>query len=145
MEDSWVSRDLPILDAIVQYFDGADEPLQAGIPTEGTFAEITGRDLGEVRASVRALRRSYLVVQDGGLGASMIVGVTDAARRAVGQWPSAEAMADRVAAALREAADREQDPQKKSKLRTAAEIAGGFARDFVIDALASIATKPIGM
>lgn len=88
MEDTWQPRDLPILDAIVRHFEESDDPYLPGIPTEETFAEVTGRDVREVRKAVQNLRQSYLVVQDGGLGDSMILDVTDEARRAVGLWPT---------------------------------------------------------
>jgi hypothetical protein len=144
VEDTWEPRDRPILDAIVRYFDETDEPFQAGIPTEETFAEITGRDVGEVRRSVRALRRSYLEAQDGGMGGeTMIVGVTDAAREKVGQWPTAEGIVDRLAQGLLDAADREPDEQKRSRLRAVAEGLRGFARDVAVEVVSNAAFLPL--
>ena len=144
MESTWESRDLPVLDAIVWYFDESDEPFLAGIPTEEAFAEITGLDVGEVRRSVRALRRSYLVVRDGGLGAeTMILGVTDAAREKVGQWPSAEGIVDRLVQGLLDAADAEPDEKKRSRLRVVAEGLRGFARDVAVGVISNAATAPL--
>jgi hypothetical protein len=61
----------------------------------------------------------------------------------VGQWPSAEAVADRIVAALVEAADREPDEGKRSRLRAAAETLGSFGRDLLVSVAANVATKPI--
>jgi hypothetical protein len=142
MEDTWFSRDLPVLDAIVRYFDETDEPLQAGIPTEQTFAEITRRDVGEVHRAVRQLQQSYVVVQDGGLGESMIMGVTDEARRAVGLWPTPESVVEQIARGLLEAADREPDEQKRSRLRALGEGLLGFGKDVAANAVANAAMLP---
>jgi len=46
---------------------------------------------------------------------------TGHARRTVGTWPTPDLWADRLIAALTEAAENETDPDKKSKLRKAAE------------------------
>jgi hypothetical protein len=54
-----------------------------------------------------------------------IAGVTDEARRAVGQWPSAEVWVDRLVEALREAAEREPDPERRGRLRAMAEGSAG--------------------
>ena len=70
-------------------------------------------------------------------------GITDEARRAVGQWPTPEAVADRIVAALLEAAEREPDRQKQTKLRAAAETLGSFGRDLLVNVAANVATKPI--
>jgi hypothetical protein len=147
MESTWEPRDLPILDAIVRYFDEHDDP---HIPNERTFAEITGRDVQEVHQAVRALAPSYLVIQRGGMSgdpgdASMIMGVTDAAREKVGQWPTPEGIVDRLVQGLLDAADQEPDEQKKSRLRSVAEGLGGFARDVAVGVISSVATKPLGM
>ena len=74
----------------------------------------------------------------------MIMGVTDAARQAVGQWPSPESVVDRIVGELVAAAEREPDEAKRTKLRAAADAVGGFARDVVVSVIANVATRPIG-
>ena len=124
MESTWEQRDLPVLDAIVRYFDEEDS---AVIPDVATFAEITRMDPGQVGRAVRAL-----------------MGVTDEARQAVGQWPSPEVWVDRLVQALREAAEREPDPEKKGRLRAMAEGLGGFARDVAVGVLSGGITQTMG-
>jgi hypothetical protein len=143
VESTWESRDLPILDAIVRHFEESDDPYPPGIPTEETFAEVTGRDVREVRKAVQNLRQSYLVVQDGGLGDSMIMGVTDEARRAVGLWPTPEGIVDRLVQGLLDAADQEPDEHKRSRLRAVAEGLGGFARDVAVGVISNAAVVPL--
>jgi hypothetical protein len=105
MESTWEQRDLPVLDAIVRYFDEDDS---AVIPDVATFAEITGIDPGQVGRAVRALSPRFIKTAPGlgGLTEVGIMGVTDEARQAVGQWPSPEVWVDRLVRALREAAER---------------------------------------
>jgi hypothetical protein len=143
MEPTWATRELPLLDAIVRHFDG-DDPFAQGIPEVKTFADITGLNAREVLRAVRALSPSYVTTQDIQSDRPMIMGVTDAARQAVGQWPSPESVTDRIVRELVAAAEREPDEAKRTKLRAAAETVGGFARDVVVSVIANVATKPIG-
>jgi hypothetical protein len=142
MESTWETRDLPVLDAVVRYFDEHDGP---EIPDVGTFAKLTGMEPDQVARAVRALSPRFLRIQMtmGGIMHAAIMGVTDDARLAVGQWPTPESVADRIVAALLEAADREPDERKRTKLRAAAETLGSFGRDLLINVAANVATKPI--
>jgi hypothetical protein len=137
MESTWEPRDLPVLDAVVRYFEERD-PLDPRIPNVRTFAEITGLDVGQVHRAVRELEPTYLSIDDwqmDDLGALEIMGVTDEGRRAVGQWPSPELWADRIIQELQEAAEREPDPTMKSRLRATAEGLAGFGRDVLVGVL----------
>jgi hypothetical protein len=142
MESTWEPRDLPVLDAIVRYFDEEDS---AVIPDVGTFAEITGMDPGQVGRAVRALSPRFVKTLGGlqGLTEVPIMGVTDEARQVVGQWPSPEVWVERLVQALREAAEREPDPEKKGRLRAMAEGLGGFARDVAVGVLSGGITHSI--
>jgi hypothetical protein len=142
MESTWEQRDLPVLEAIVRYFDEEDS---AVIPDVATFAEITGMDPGQVGRAVRALSPRFIKTAPG-LGSLTevgIMGVTDEARQAVGQWPTPESVVERIVAALVEAADREPDQGKRTKLRAAADALGGFGRELLVNVVANVATKPI--
>jgi hypothetical protein len=143
MESTWETRDLPVLDAIVRYFDQHDGP---EIPDVETFAKRTEIDPGQVGRAVRALSPRFIKTQAtlGGLTEVGIMGVTDEARQVVGQWPSPEVWVDRLAEALREAAEREPDPERKSRLRAMAEGLGGFARDVAVGVLSGGITQSMG-
>src|SRR5215211_126603 len=127
MESTWETRDLPILEVVVRYFDE-----NAGMlyPQVHDLAALTGRDPMEVYRALKALHPTYLRLREVMSGADpnphMVMGITDEARRAVGQWPTPEAVADRIVAALQEAADREPDEKKRTKLRAAADTLGSF-------------------
>ena len=74
----------------------------------------------------------------------LFTGVTDAARRAVGQWPSPEVWVERLVQALHEAAEREPDPERRGRLRAMAEGLGGFARDVAVGVLSGGITQSMG-
>jgi hypothetical protein len=143
VESTWETRDLLVLDAIVRYFDEDDS---AVIPDVGTFAEITGMDPVQVGRAVRALSPRFIKTAPGlgGLTEVGIMGVTDAARQAVGQWPSPEVWVERLVEALHEAAEREADPERRGRLRAIAEGLGGFARDVAVGVLSGGITQSMG-
>jgi hypothetical protein len=145
MESTWETRDLPVLEEAVRYFD--ENPMQPG-PTVGDIAERIGMDPTEVLRAVRALDETYLelrIYAAGGRAAPhRVLRVYEEARRVVGQWPSPEAVADRVVRELLDAAEREPDEAKRTRLRAAADALGGFGRDLLINVIANVATKPIG-
>jgi hypothetical protein len=64
---------------------------------------------------------------------------TGHARRTVGTWPKPEDRVAEMVVALREAAERESDPEKKSALRKVAEYAGGIGRDLFIGIVTNMA------
>jgi hypothetical protein len=65
-------------------------------------------------------------------GGGWVDGVTERARRELGAWPSPDTLVDQLAAALSEAADEESEPERKSRLRQAADVVGGMARDVAV-------------
>jgi len=143
MKSTWEQRDLLVLDAIIRYFDERDS---AVIPDVQTFAEITGMDPGLVGRAVRALSPRFITTGPamGGTTRVPIMGVTDEARQVVGQWPSPEVWVDRLVQALSEAAEREPDPERRSRLRATAEGLGGFARDVAVGVLSGGITQSMG-
>ena len=71
--------------------------------------------------------------------------VTGTARQTVGQWPTAETMARRLAAAFAEAADAEQDPERKSRLRQIASFLGETGKDLAAEIMAKVILRQSGL
>jgi hypothetical protein len=144
VESSWESRDLPVLDAVVRYLD---EHVDA-MPDVAQIAAITGRGAAEVHRALRAMEGRFIEVDDrsadGHPDFYFVVRVTAEARQAVGQWPSPDVWVDRLVQALREAAEQESDPEKKTRLRAMAEGLGGFARDVAVGVLSGGITQSMG-
>jgi hypothetical protein len=140
MESTWEPRDLPVLEAVVRYFD--EHPQGVMLRCE-EVAKLAGRDPAEVYRALKILEPTYVRLALG-LGSPSVRGVTDQARRVVGQWPSAELWVEHLVQALREAAEREPDPERRGRLRALAEGLGGFARDVAVGVLSGGITQTMG-
>jgi hypothetical protein len=124
----------------VRYFD--EHPQGVMLRCE-EVANLAGRDATDVHRALKTLEPTYVRLASG-LGRPSVRGVTDQARRVVGQWPSPEVWVDRLAQALREAAERESDPERQGRLRAMAEGLGGFARDVAVGVLSGGITQSMG-
>lgn len=140
MEDTWFSRDLPVLTAIVELMD---DP--SARPKGSQVAEASGYTKDEVARALNALDGEYATVRKamsgGDPGPWIVLEVTPAARRAVGQWPTPENVADRLLAALEQAADQTVDEEQRSRLRRAADSLKGLGRDVLPEVIANVITK----
>jgi hypothetical protein len=145
MEDTWVSRDLPVLDAVVRLLDkGAWEVTVADLAVD------TGLDSKAVDRALEALQGPYVVeykrLATGGIpDLWSVTEVTAAARRVVGQWPTAESLAARLAEAFSEAAEEEKDPERKSRLRQLASFLGETGKDVAAEVMAKVIMHQTGM
>lgn len=82
--DTWETRDLPVLNAVVSQFD--EVPRTSAWSDAGDIAASTGLDLTDVAASLNAFDGEYLtLVRAGTLSSWHVTNVTPTARRAVGQ------------------------------------------------------------
>jgi hypothetical protein len=106
MESTWERRDLPVLEAVARLFD--ERPEVVSVTIKG-IADLLGMEPVEVYQAAKALSPTYLTLKEVMAPPEhhQIRGVTDSARRAVGQWPSPDVWADRITQALLDAAERE--------------------------------------
>lgn len=137
MEDTWFSRDLLVLDAAVRLKE--EDPTL--VPGSKELAEATGLPGEEVRRSLRALVGEYLDGESMADGDYSVEGIRPEARRAAGQWPTPENVADRLLATLEQAAEQEADPDEKGRLRRAADSLKGLGRDVLPEVIANAITK----
>jgi hypothetical protein len=142
MEETWASRDLPVLDAAVRLLEDDYEVHVADI------AARTGFDVGTVAASLDALEGEYVVEVSRTMGDPsvwFITKVTATARRAVGQWPAPEGLVDQLAAAFAAAAEKEPDPEEKGRLRQVAGFLGSAGRDVATDVVSKVIGHALGV
>jgi hypothetical protein len=137
VEDTWASRDLPVLDATVRLLENNFVVYVRDIAAE------TGIDPRDVDRALTALDGEYIgdyeqFATAGDPNPWHVGRVTAAARRVVGQWPTAESLIDRLAEAFSTAADREADPEKKSRLRSIAGMLGGAGYQIAVDVAARV-------
>ncbi|NGO11465.1 hypothetical protein G5C60_28645 [Streptomyces sp. HC44] len=144
MESTWVERDLPVLDALVQQVDAAGG---ASFPELRDITDETGLDVTDISKAALALDSAgYITLERtmGPVGSWYVKRISKEARQAVGQWPTAEQLIDTLIQRLGEAADEEADPEQRSRLREAADTAGGVARNVFVDVLSSVIAKSMG-
>ena len=78
-------------------------------------------------------------------GSWSVLAVTPAARRAVGQWPTAESLTAALAEAFGTAAEHEQDPERKGRLRQVADFLAHTGRDMAAEVVAKVILRQAGM
>ncbi len=138
MEDTWVSRDLPVLDATVALLE--DTPMV----TDAAITERTGFDLTDVRRALEALDSAY-VHRGRDMSGFFVAAVTADARRAVGQWPTGESLVSQLVDGLAAAAEQEADPERKGRLRQAVTLLGGPVRAIVVDVAEKVIEHSMGL
>ena len=140
MDYTWGPREMPVLDAVVTLLE------QSYMVTVSDIADRTGLELAEVARSLDALDPTYVDFRKTETGGDprfwYVLKVTPEARQAVGQWPTAEGLIDRLAKAFRDAADTEDDPERHYQLRQAAGLLESGIRDIAIQLATAITGPP---
>lgn len=133
-DDTWTTRDLPVLKAAVELYDRTGRNARA---TE--IGRASGFDHDTVQRVLRALYREPLFEKgtEAFGGEIIFVGApTSAALRVAGQWPSPGAQLGRVIAALEAAADDDsRQPEERSRFKQIALSLRGAAYQVAIGAL----------
>jgi hypothetical protein len=138
MDETWLSRDLPVLDAVVELLE--DQPMAQ----PAAIAERTGFEAAEVIRALQALDGEYVHLNLD-LGGRSAVAVTAKARQAVGQWPSGESLIQQLVDGLASAAEKEADPERKGRLHQAASLLGGAVRDIAVGVAQAYADRRLGI
>jgi hypothetical protein len=140
VEDTWAVRDVPVLSAVVELLD------HSYMVTVSDVAEKTGLDLAEVARSLDSMDPTFVDFRKTETGGDprfwYVNRVTPEARQAVGQWPTAEGLVDRLVKAFGDAADHEEDAERHYQLRQAAGLIGETVRDVAVRVTATI-TGPL--
>jgi hypothetical protein len=141
VKSTWEARELPVLEAIVR---GCDDATSV---TTRQLEAATGLTHDEVQRAVRALLgESPPLFETGPMRGGTydrLARVTGHARRTVGAWPTPENLADRIVAALNDAAESADDPAEKSRLKKAADAVGGVGKGVVTGVLTHVLTQGI--
>jgi hypothetical protein len=140
VEDTWAVRDVPVLSAVVELLD------HSYMVTVSDVAEKTALDLAEVSRSLEAMDPTFVDFRKTETGGDprfwYVNRVTPEARQAIGQWPTAESLVDRLVKAFGDAADHEEDAERHYQLRQAAGLLGETVRDVAVRVAATI-TGPL--
>lgn len=142
VQDTWAARDLPVLDATVRLLE------LSYMVTVTDIAASTGLDAGAVTKALESLDPVYVDFRKTTTGGDprfwYVFKVTPEARRAVGQWPTAEALAGRLAEELAAAARQETDGERQGLLAYAARLVGDTLRDATVRAAAQVLSPAFG-
>jgi len=142
VHDTWTARDLPVLDATVALLE------QSFMVTVTDIGSQTGLDPEVVAAALEALDPVYVDFRKTTTGGDprfwYVFKVTPEARRAVGQWPTAEALASRLADALAAAAHDEPDAERQGLLAYAARLIGETLRQETVRAAREVLGPSFG-
>jgi hypothetical protein len=137
-EDTWTTRDLPVLRAVVDIYDRTGDAVDAN-EIEATV----GLDKDTVQRALRALNTEpfFEDVTEVLQGEIFAVGApTGHALRVAGAWPSPENLLERLIVGLENAANDEQrEWEERSKLKQAASVFGSLATQLAINALGGAA------
>jgi hypothetical protein len=135
LEDTWGRREMPVLGAVVALLE------QSYMVTVSDIAARTGLELAEVARSLDAMDPTYVDFRKTETGGDptfwYVLKVTPEARQVVGQWPTADGLIDRLAKALRDAAEAEDDPERHYQLRQASGLLGDSVRDVAVQIAAT--------
>ena len=141
MEDTWAVRELPVLNAAVTLLE------HSYMVTVSDIAGRTGLDQADVARSLDALDPVYVDFRKTETGGDptfwYVHKVTPEARKAVGQWPTAESLIDRLARAFSAEAEREEDIEQQYQLRQAAGLLAETVHDVAVRVAGTI-TGPSG-
>ena len=142
VHDTWAVRDLPVLNATVILLE------QSYMVTVTDIAARTGLDATVVARALETLDPIYVDFRKTTTGGDprfwYVFKVTPEARRAVGQWPTAEALAGRLAAQLANAARDERDAERQGLLAYAARLIGDTLKDATVRAAAEVLAPAFG-
>jgi hypothetical protein len=142
VHDTWAARDLPVLDATIALLE------QSFMVTVTDIAARTELDPLMVAAALEALDPVYVDFRKTTTGGDprfwYVFKVTPEARRAVGQWPTAEALASRLAEELAAGAHEETDAERHALLTYAARLVGETLRDATVRAAGRVLAPAFG-
>ncbi|MFI7162838.1 hypothetical protein ACIBM3_10295 [Rhodococcus erythropolis] len=146
MDETWISRDLPVLRAAVKLCE------EKRVASREDLIEVTGFDKRTVILAFDALAAEQppffdeLSNRTTNAGYRAVAAPTGHARRTVGTWPTPESFADAVIARLQQTADDEAaSPEMRERAKQGLVAFLGAGKDILIGAAGSIlATGVIG-
>jgi hypothetical protein len=142
VRDTWAARDLPVLDATIGLLE------HSYMVTVTDIAAKTALDPSIVAQALDALDPIYVDFRKTTTGGDprfwYVFKVTPEARRAVGQWPTAESLASRLAEELAAAARQEADGEQQGLLAYAARLIGDTLRDATVRAAGAVLAPAFG-
>ena len=140
LSDTWFRRDLPVLEAIVSYFEQSGGAL---IPHLRDIVESSGFSIDEVSRAALNLDGTYILLKKVIAPPEnwLVTRVSSDALVATGQWPSAESLSSQILNSLENEAKLEEDPVKQSRIRDAIKVLGEVVKGVGTNVLTQVITN----
>lgn len=142
LDDVWTTRDWPVLLEVARRIDQGEQ-----FVSPQSVADATGLDLEQVgRASVALQRRGLVETLSSWAEQTDadFSGISGEAYLMTGLHPSGDDALSSLVDALRQAADLEQDPDEKTRLRIAADGLLNVSRGIATSVVTAWITKQVG-
>jgi hypothetical protein len=133
LQSTWAPRELPILSAALHRLDTGED-----VADFNDLQSDTGLSRDDLWTGLRALRTAqppYLEMHG-----RDVIAVHERARRELGTWPKPDSLVDAIAGAYERAAEDEQEPEERNRLRAVADGLRGAVRDIAV----GVITKQLG-
>jgi DNA-binding PadR family transcriptional regulator len=142
VENRWES-DQQVLAAVVELYEKDGNSVRRN----EVHAALEDLDDDAIDQALRRLSSTGFIVGRGTGQAAVVavVGVTEKGLRASGFWPSQDEAIDRMLQALEEAAEREPDPERQSKLRSVVTSFRSAGREVMIDVASAMLQAGVGV
>ncbi|MFF2454989.1 hypothetical protein [Isoptericola sp. NPDC058082] len=141
LDDVWATRDYPVLREVTRRFDSGES-----MPALSSVADTLDMPLDQVKLATAALTRRGLVETFNTAGGpSRYAQVSGDAYFLTGLHPSSDDAVSALVEALRQAADRVDDPDERSRLRRLADGVLGVSTDVIGAVLGAVATRAAGL
>lgn len=146
MDDTWFSRDFPVLDAIVREIDNV--LISGTYPQLSDIAAITGLEIMQVGSAAIALENAGLIdlhkTMTGGNPAPWpVTGVSGNARQLVGAWPTPESLARDLYRQIENLSESEANPTRSSWFKNFLGETSAIGKDIVVEVLAAALGKTL--
>jgi len=143
LPDTWLTRDLVVLRAVAERLEADGNPV-----VSHQLAEELGLTYQQLEAALVALEGEYLLIKWSGAlggrrGTGIVTGMTPAARRATGLWPTPESLAESLVEEIGKALESTDDPDTRSRLVRIRDAVAGAGRDLVVDVLGAVLSRGI--
>ncbi|GAB2740528.1 hypothetical protein [Amycolatopsis magusensis] len=144
MHDTWTTRDLPVLQAVVDAFE---HNRRRQLPDVPDLVTATGFAVDVVLKALDALDGEYLSLHQHGLADDpanvWVEKIYPQARRATGRWPSPEHHAEALLQALRDLAEDAPDAETRGKAKKVRAALGDGGQKFLVEPISSVGAKMI--
>lgn len=142
MKDIWFSRDFPVLDCIVEYFELNDRTLLK----LSTVAELSGFTIQEVGKAAQNLEGAgYLELMKAMSGSDFtpwrVKAVFPSALKATGAWSTPKSLSEAIITEMTRLSDLTEPEESRSWFRKVLSGAGDISKDVLITFVTEAATN----